>query len=94
MIEPTEIRGQLDAELDRRRERLRRIDDMALAALVEHLRSLVPDPQFDPVLFLADWLWGRVPSLGWVTPMDLLEREGGIDRLKEHLGQLVAGVYV
>lgn len=94
MIELTEIRGRLDAELDRRRERLRRIDDAALVALVEHLHSLVADPHFDPVSFLADWLWGSVPALGGLTPVELLEREGGIDRLKENLSQRVAGVYV
>lgn len=94
MTELSDIREHLDAELDRRRERLRRIDDATLAALVAHLRSLVPDPRFDPVAFLTDWLWGRVPALGGLTPMELLEQERGIDRLKESLSQQASGVYV
>ena len=93
MTELSNIREQLVAELDGRRERLRLVDDAKLAALVEHLRGLVPDPQFDLVAFLADWLWGRVPALDGLTPMELLEREGGIDRLKDNLAQQVSGAY-
>ena len=90
MTEPTEIRRRLEAELDQRRERCDE-STMQRSALVEHVRGLMPAPHFDLVPFLADWLWGRVPALGGLTPVELAR---GVDRLQENLGQQVAGVYV
>jgi hypothetical protein len=57
MTDVIENRRGLNAALDAKRERLRRIDDAILADLVDFLRSLVPDLNFDPVDFLASWLW-------------------------------------
>lgn len=94
MTDAAEIRKQIIASLDAKRELLGRIDDANLVALAEYLRTLVPDHHFNPAAYLAEWLWGTSAVLGGLTPTEVLLQEGGLERLKLHLGQQAAGVYV
>jgi hypothetical protein len=89
----SEVRKRLNAYIDHQHELLRRIDDATLTELVAHVRSFVADPKFDPVDFLASWLFGEVPSLGGVMPAELLGQPGGLERVKDTLGQLFYGVF-
>ena len=59
-----EFRRRLNTRLDEQREGLLRLDDSTLAALLEHIRGLYPDPHFDPVRFLCNLIFIPVPSLG------------------------------
>ncbi len=94
MMDATDIRRRLNASLATQRDRLGRIDDQTLVVLVDHLVGLVANPGFDPVDFLAEWLFGPAPVFGGLTPAEILQQEGGLEFLKENLGQQVAGVYV
>lgn len=84
----------LSAYIDQQRERLRRVDDASLAAVIGHMANLVRDPQFDSVAFLSYWLFVpvSVPSLGWIAPVDVLRRADGLALVKEALGRWVYGV--
>ncbi len=94
MTDATKIRTQIIASLDAKRKLLGRIDDAALVALADHLRTLVPDPHFSPADYLAEWLWGSLPMLGGLTPAEVLLQEGGLERLKLDLRRQAAGVYM
>jgi len=84
------------AYIDQQRERLRRIDDASLTAVIDHIRNLVRDPQFDSVAFLSYWLFVPVPvpSLGWIAPVDVLRRADGLALVKEAFGRWVHGVAI
>jgi hypothetical protein len=87
-----EFRRRLNTQLDEQRERLLRLDDSTLAALLEHIRGLYPDPHFDAAGLLCNLIFIPVPSLGGVTPAEALTRDDGLGRVKQLLGQQAAGV--
>jgi len=89
----SEVRRRLKAYIDQQHELLSRIDDGTLTELVTHVRSFEADPKFDPVDFLSGWLFGEVPTLGGVMPVELLGQPGGLERVKDTLGRLFYGVY-
>jgi hypothetical protein len=95
MTDSAEIRRQIIASLDAKRDLLGCIDDTALVEIAEHLRALIPnDPDFNPAAYLAEWLWDPMRALGGLTPAQVLLQEGSLERLKLALGQQVAGVYL
>ena len=87
-----EFRRRLNTQLDEQRKGLLRLDDSTLAALLEHIRGLYPDPHFDSVGFLCNLIFIPVPSLGGVTPAEALTLDDGLGRVKQLLGQQAAGV--
>ena len=92
-MDGNEVRRRLNAELDEQRERVSRLDDSALTALVDHIRGLPPDPNFDSVGFLCSWILLPIPALGGITPAQAVAQDGGLSRVKQLLGQQVAGTF-
>jgi hypothetical protein len=88
----SEFRRRLNTQLDDQREALRRLDDSPLAALLDHIRGLYPDPHFDSVGFLCNLIFIPVPFLGGITLAEALTLDGGLGRVKQLLGQQAAGV--
>ena len=88
-----ESRRRLETHIEAHRELLRRIDDATLAAVMDQVRSLVADPNFDVTGFLASWLFMPVPSLDGVAPADVLTQRDGLARVSDVLGRWVHGTY-
>lgn len=87
-----EFRRRLNTQLDEQRQGLLRLDDSTLATLLERIRGLYPDPRFDSVGLLCNFIFVPFPALEGLTPAEALTLDDGLGPVKQLLGQQAAGV--
>ena len=71
--------------------------DNEIEQLVDIVQQLIRESgdiqNFDARNWLRTWLQAPVPALGWSTPLEVLDRPGGFDRVRTLLLRIQSGAY-